>query len=367
MVINMRLLILLFCLLTFACSNDDTGPAPLEDSLYFPPNAANDWESVSPRDLGWNESALSTLDRFVEDTDTRALLILKGGKIVYEKYTGLNLNGNADFTRDSYWYWASAGKTLTSFLVGRAEALELLTLEAPSRTYLGSGWSSLNATQEDYITVNHHLTMTTGLDYTVPDPDCTNTDCLQFLNAPGDRWYYHNAPYTLLDGILEGATNQTFDDFFHSQLMEPVGMQGFWGYLGFNHVFFSTPRDMARFGLLMLAQGQWNGTEVLDNETYYQQMIQTSQPLNPSYGYLWWLNGKSAFIPPGTTSSFSSDITPDAPEDMFAAMGRNGQLLNIVPSQELVVVRMGDTTDVTLVPFALQNQLWEILATLIGI
>ena len=93
--------------------------------------------------------------------------------------------------------------------------------------------------------------------------------------------------------------------------------------------------------------------------------MNTSQPHNPSYGYLWWLNGKSAFIPPGITNLVSGDISLEAPEEMIAAIGANGQLINIVPSQQLVVIRMGNATDDSLVPFSIQNQMWDILNELI--
>lgn len=122
---------------------------------------------------------------------------------------------------------------------------------------------------------------------------------------------------------------------------------------------------MARFGLLILAEGQWDGESVLDNTPFYEDMLRSSQPLNPSYGFLWWLNGQGSFIPPGITAALAADIAPGAPDELVAAIGRKGQLINIVPSQKLVVIRMGDSTDSALVPFSIQNQLWEVLNELI--
>ncbi|MDW3194276.1 MAG: serine hydrolase [Cytophagales bacterium] len=359
----MRYLLLFSVFLLCACSNSDDA-TPLTE-MYFPPNNSSAWETVTPEALGWNEAVIPELEQFIRDTGTRGLIILKNGRIVFESYDGLTLDGINRFGQNNYWYWASAGKTLTSFLIGQAEAQQLLSLDDPSNTYLGQGWSSLNTDQENAISVRHHLTMTTGLDFNVSDPNCTDPECLQFLNAPGDQWFYHNAPYTILDQVIEGASNQSFDDFFEEQLLNKIGMEGFWEYIGFNHIFFSPPRSMARFGLLILAEGSWNGEPILNNETFFQDMINTSQPLNPSYGYLWWLNGKSAFIPPGITNLVSGDISLEAPEEMIAAIGANGQLINIVPSQQLVVIRMGNATDDSLVPFSIQNQLWDILNELI--
>jgi CubicO group peptidase (beta-lactamase class C family) len=362
----MRKLPFLIILLVQACGNTDAPKPKTESSLYFPPITGDTWEVVSPSELGWNTSAIADLDEFVSLSNTRALIVLKDGKIAYEKYNGNTLAGGLPFTTDSYWYWASAGKTLTSFLIGKLEGQGQLSLNNPSNDYLGTGWSSLSLQEENSITVWHHLTMTTGLDYTVEDPDCTDPGCLTFLNEPVTKWFYHNAPYTRLDGVIEGASGQDFETFFEETLANRIGMEGFWSYSNYNHVFYSKPRSMARYGLLILAEGSWNGEAILDNPEYYEQMVNTSQSLNPSYGYLWWLNGKGSYIPPGFTVTVQSDITPNAPDEMFAAMGKNGQVINIVPSQGLVVVRMGENPDLGLVPFTFQDDMWAILNDLIG-
>ncbi len=366
----MRYLIFLVAsIFLITCNSEEpdlnSGDSTENTDIYFPPNNSSVWETVSIESLGWDATITSELDDFVSNTRTRAFIILKDGKIAYERYGGLNLNETSDFTKDNYWYWASAAKTLTSFMVGRAEAEGFLSLDEASNIYLGMGWTSLTQEQERAITIRHQLTMTTGLDYTVANADCTEVECLQFLNDPENRWFYHNAPYTLLDGVIAGATGQSFNSYFNSQLRDKIGMEGFWEYSGYNHLFFSPPRSMARFGLLVLAEGNWNGVSVLDNENFYSEMINTSQSLNSSYGYLWWLNGKGSFIPPGQTNIIPSDITPNAPDEMFAAMGKNGQLINIVPSQNLVIVRMGDDPDEGLVPFTFQDAMWEILSQLI--
>lgn len=84
-------------------------------------------------------------------------------------------------------------------------------------------------------------------------------------------------------------------------------------------------------------------------------MINTSQSINPSYGYLWWLNGKSSFMIPQSQIQFPGSINKSAPDDMFSALGKNGQFLNIIPSQKMVWIRMGDNPDNALVPFYLMK------------
>src|SRR5688572_14559598 len=129
-------LILAFILL-ICCSDDDSSKP--ESTLYFPP-AGFAWETLSPSSLGWNEAEIAELDAFLDDTDTRALIVLKDGKMVIEKYAGKQLiNTSLDFTSASNWYWASAGKTLTSTLVGIAEAQGKIDFEAKTSDYLGAG------------------------------------------------------------------------------------------------------------------------------------------------------------------------------------------------------------------------------------
>jgi hypothetical protein len=66
---------------------------------------------------------------------------------------------------------------------------------------------------------------------------------------------------------------------------------------------------MARFGLLIQGNGAWNGTQLI-NSTYFNEMVNTSQNLNKSYGYLWWLNGKPSFMVPTSQIVFLGSYAP---------------------------------------------------------
>jgi CubicO group peptidase (beta-lactamase class C family) len=320
--------ILLFIFLLVLSVNAKAQP------LYFPPLSGPTWDTVSPATLGWCQSEIDSLLDYLGDRSTKAFLVLKDGKIVIEQYYGT-------FTSDSSWYWASAGKSLTAVLTGIAQQEGYLSINDTSSKYLGAGWTSAPAIKEDLITVRNQLTMTSGLDDNFTDPDCTDDTCLQYLTDAGTRWAYHNAPYTLLDGVIESATGVALNNYFLQKLTFTTGMTGLYLQLGYNNVFFSKPRSMARFGLMMLNNGNWNGQQIL-NTTYLNQMINTSQSLNESYGYLWWLNGKASFMLPGIQFAFSGSLAPSAPADMYSAMGKNGQILNVVPSMNLIMIRLGD-------------------------
>jgi CubicO group peptidase (beta-lactamase class C family) len=162
-----------------------------------------------------------------------------------------------------------------------------------------------------------------------------------------------------LDQVIEAATNTTLNQYFSQKVRIPIGMNGAFFPVEENNVYFSTPRSMARFGLLMLNQGSWGTTPIMTDTAYYNEMINTSQDLNLSYGYLWWLNGKSSFMVPSTTATFPGFLIPNAPADTYLAAGRNGQFLSITPSEGLVWIRMGDNPNDLPVPFLLNAQIWD--------
>ncbi len=320
-------------------------------SLYFPPLIGETWEMVDPAQLGWCTDGIDDLYDLLEENNTKAFIVLKGGKIALEKYFGT-------FTADSIWYWASAGKTLTGFLTGMAQEQGFLDIGDTTSQYLGAGWTSCDPADEQKRTIWHQLTMTTAFDDS-GDAFCTLPECLACIAEPGTRWAYHNGPYTLLDDVLEAATGQNLNLFIQQHLRTRTGINGLFIRTGDNNVFYSRPRMMARFGLLLQANGIWNGDSVLGDTAYLNAMQRSSQPLNKSYGYLTWLNGQESFMLPGLQLVFPGSVLPDGPDDMYMALGKNGQYINVVPSLDLVLIRMGNAPANDLVPVVLNNQIWQ--------
>jgi CubicO group peptidase (beta-lactamase class C family) len=329
----------------------------LRAQLYFPPLQGDNWETTNPIELGWCQHKIDSLYDFLNLQGTKAFIVLKDGKLVLEQY----FNGH---DQNSIWYWASAGKTITSFLVGIAQQEGLLDIQNPSSDYLGGGWTSCTPAQEQDIKVWHQLTMTTGLDDGVSDLNCTLPSCLQFLAPAGSRWSYHNAPYTLLGAVISNASGTTLNQYATQKLKNPTGMTGAFIPVESNMVYYSTARSMARFGLLILNNGNWNGNQIMTDQNYFTQMLNTSQQMNKAYGYLWWLNGKESFMVPGQQFVIPGSLMPNAPGDMISGLGKNGQFLNVVPSQNLVLVRMGEEPSGSLVPFLMNDKIWEYLNAL---
>lgn len=332
-----------------------SGALRAQNNLYFPPTDSDEWERVTPEELDWCTDAIDALYTMLEEEESKAFLVLKDGKIVLEKYYDA-------FTSNSQWPWFSAGKSLTAFLTGLAQEQGLLDIDDTSQLYLGEGWSTLSTEQEQAIKIKHHLSMTTGLDYNVSDPFCTEPACLQYLNPPGTHWYYHNAPYSIIRDILESATGQNLNVYTIQNMHNNIGMDGIWVPTGYNNFYFSSARSMARFGLLMLNNGDWNGTTIMHDKDYLNDMIHPSQDLNPSYGYLWWLNGQDNIKIPGSDIVFPGSFDPNAPEDMYCAAGANGQLLYVIPSENMIIVRMGNSSDDGLVAISLTQKISQYMS-----
>ncbi|MBF6609490.1 MAG: serine hydrolase [Flavobacterium sp.] len=346
-------------LLILACSNSDESPTiptvPAEE-MYFPPLSNNAWETKSPTDLNWNESEIQPLLDYLELKNTKSFMVLQNGRIVIEQY----FNGH---TATSPWYWASAGKTLTATVIGIAADEGQLSINNKVSDFLGSGWTSAPLEKENLITVKHLLTMSSGLDH-FSHGDCVTPDCLEYNADAGTKWAYHNV-YVKLQDVVAEATGQSWNDYFTAKLKNKIGMTGTWIPIDNLSIYWSNTRSMARFGLLALNNGKWESEQIVSTE-FMQQATNTSQQMNKSYGYLWWLNGKQSYMLPQSPLVFQGSIIPEAPADMYAALGRDDQKIYVVPSKNLVIIRMGESADGT--NFALSDfdsVLWEKISAVI--
>lgn len=345
-------LLIIFSFISCSKESSDSETTPVQ-TMYFPPLTGTTWETQSVADLKWNQNAVQPLLDYLELKHSKSFIILVNGRIVLENY----FNGHSAATN---WYWASAGKTLTSTVTGIAQQEGLLNINNKVSDYIGSGWTSETLTQENKITCKNLLTMTSGLDDTTDDVEPSS---LTYKADAGTRWAYHNV-YVKLQDVVEKASGQSWETYFNTRLRDKIGMNGTWVQIDVNSVYTSTTRSMARFGLLMLNKGKWNNDVIL-NENYFNEAANTSQNINLGYGYLWWLNGKTSYHLPQSQMSFQGSIIPTAPNDMFMALGKNDQKIYVVPSKNMVIIRMGDAADdVNLALSDFDKTLWQKISAL---
>lgn len=349
---------LLTLLLLSSCGSESpySAPTPIE-TAYFPPVASDVWETKSIADLGWKQTAVQPLVDFLALKNSKGFIILVNGRIVLENY----FNGHSASTP---WYWASAGKTLTSTMTGIAQQEGILNINNKVSDYIGTGWTSLPLAKENLITNKHLLSMTSGIE-DIANGDAVDPASLTYKADAGTRWAYHNV-YVKLQDVIASASGQTWPNYFNSKLRDKIGMSGTWIQMDNNIVYWSTTRSMARFGLLMLNKGKWENTTIL-NETYFNEATNISQNINLGYGYLWWLNGKSSYHLPQSQLQFNGSLIPMGPNDMFMALGKNDQKIYVIPSKKMVVIRMGEVANPTNPTFALSGfdeELWTKISAL---
>jgi CubicO group peptidase (beta-lactamase class C family) len=283
-------------------------------TVALPQDAANRWDL----------DALKSAAEFARVNKSEAFTVMINGAVVLdERWAG------DDPRRDV----ASVQKSVISTLVGQAIDRSLFTVNTPVSKVLGNKWSKATKKQEGAITIGHLLSMTSGLN-----------DSLRFDKKPGTKWAYNSIAFGVLHDVLARAAKMSLNDLSQAWLFAPLGMTAQWidrrGIAKVApHGLVTSARDLATYGQLMLQRGQWNGTQLV-NANYLAAATATSQPLNASYGYLWWLNGKASFIEPSGTKTVGQ-LFPSAPADLFAALGYEDQKIYVVPSENMVVTRIG--------------------------
>lgn len=355
----------LSCLAILFAASSILRAAEPESAPYFPPTEGV-WETVAPAQAGWDAEKLAAALAFAGRRRSSGVVVLYRGRIMAEKYWRadtapgakgkeytLRVKGSAahgGVIEDV----ASVQKSISAMLVGIAQHQGLLKLADTVDTYLGRGWSKATPEQEHAITIRHLLTMTSGL-----------KEDLTFEAAAGTRWRYNSAAYARTVDVVAAAAKKSPNDLTREWLTSRVGMHdskwedrpGGGAKGGVNPRGFATSaRDLARFGLLILADGRWNGEPVIADRAYLRAALHPSQELNPSYGYLWWLNGQKE-VARGAGRRVQGPLIPNAPPDLVAALGALDRKIYVVPSLELVVTRLGNVGGA-----AFDNEFWKLLA-----
>ncbi len=330
-----RLLPAALCAAALGCGTDNGPTGPIATAWYFP-GADATWESARPVEAGFDSAQLSAALDWAGTQASDAVVVVWRGRIVMERYW----QGWTNQTRGPYF---SAGKTITAALTLDLVHDGMVALDAPASTYLGAGWSR-NTVDENAITVRRLLSMSSG-----------SNDSLQRVFAPtAGRFYYNNPGYYQLFGVIEAATRQSTLAVATARLFTPIGMSrtvvfanedtGEPGY-----IFLGSARDFARFGILTLNHGRWNGNQILADSALLHQARQPSGTDNLSYGWLWWLNGGASNRVPGPylLPTNPGPLFSAAPVDLAAALGKDDKKLYVVPSLDLVIVRLGEKAPVS--------------------
>ena len=281
------------------------------------------WEIANPESLGLCPDEINqAMDyAFQEGNSTGAVLIIKNGFIVAEKYASDKM------FLDLVTSW-SVAKSFTSALIGAALDEGLITSIDQRVSDFITSWKG--TTKED-ITLRQLLTVRTALNL-LDGTDLYNADdqleiALQreLIGTPGNKLYeYSNADVMIAGEVIRQATGKNADQYLSDKIESLIRADSEWWKDPKDHVLTyccldSTPRDFARFGLLFSRKGEWDGLEVLSSDWVENS---TSSAISGNYGFYWWPAGNEG----------------------FTALGIHGQILAIFPKQDLVVLRFSNYT-----------------------
>lgn len=277
---------------------------------------------------------------------TRALLVAKGGKVIAESYA-------AGFDSDSKLIGWSMSKSFNALMVGN---MEMRGLIVPSHKPVFDEWAD---DERATISLDDMLHMASGLDLSeVYDPGTAVTSMLftehsgssvglkvGLVNEPGTHYDYSSGTTNLLAQLVfdrAGGTVQASIDNLHQHFVQPMGLQNFvletdpsGVFLGSSFMMASA-RDWARMGQLMLNGGELNDQRIVTEEWVARAVTPNHTENKRSYGYQFWLNRGDA-----------APRWPDLPSDAYAALGSREQVTMTIPSEDMVIVRLGWSLDST--------------------
>ena len=344
-----------------ACSEDSgtgavtpTTDAPTGGDEDPAATAAPDFAPVDPATIGLDAATLDEIAAVAEEGKSNCLLVARDGKVAGEWY----FQGTGPESAQNVF---SVTKSVTSVLVGVAQDDGDLSIDDSASKWIPE-W---RGTPAEAVTVRDLLSNDSGREWS-PAIDYAEliaaSDRTAFAiglpqtDPPGSVWAYNNSAIQTLSQVLAAATGQDVVRFAQERLFGPLGMgnttmttdragnaQMFQGVL-------STCSDMARFGQLMLDGGRWGDEQIVSPEYVEAATAEASTALNDGYGYLWWLNHEGAYVNPLAATSLDAvddpvsaeaQIAPDAPDDMFWALGLGNQVVQVHPDSRTVVVRLG--------------------------
>jgi CubicO group peptidase (beta-lactamase class C family) len=325
-------------------SSSTTRTAGAGGSAAEVPYPTPNWPEGSPADHGLDPTQLEAAALVAQQQESYCLLVVRHGVLVAEHYW----QGHGAESKSPSW---SMAKSYSAVLAGIAlDRGDFDSLDQSVADFIPA-WKG---DPRETITLRHVLSMTSGLEWsafddyvgmaTFANDHSAHAVDLDGDNPPGSEWTYHNGGVQLLEPIFRAATGMTIEQYAEKHLWSKLGMDAHWARdpsdnpTAYASVMASC-RDHARLGYLYLHGGRWADEQVV-SQAFVTESLTPSQPFNRAYGYLWWLNGHTPAVD-AMMEPWPGRMVPFAPDDLFAARGFGNQFIDVIPSLDMVVVRMG--------------------------
>jgi CubicO group peptidase (beta-lactamase class C family) len=285
--------------------------------------------------VNYNKLNTTVSNLFTNNTKTRAVVVIHKNQIIAEQY-------DKGFTKNSRILGWSMTKSIMSTVFGVMQHQNKIDINdiAPI-----SEWQN---DDRKNITINDLLHMNSGLEWDENYNEISDVTKMLFLEKNmakqqvkkpfvgkiNETWNYSSGTSNLLSGVLRSKfkRHQDYLDYWYADFVDKIGMNSMvietdmsGNYVGSSYAW-ATPRDWAKFGLLYLNNGAWNGDQLFTKD-WVNYITTPTNGSDGTYGGHFWLNAEGKF--------------PDVPKNMFYASGYQGQFVFVFPDQDLVVVRMG--------------------------
>ena len=315
------------------------------------------WRTCMPEKAGIDSEKLIKAIEYAATPgfNTEGILVVKDGYIVGEAYFG-------SFSKNQQHVSNSMAKSFTSTLIGIAIDKKLISGIDEKLCKYYDDWDCNDKDDlRSKITIRHAMTLTSGLEWHEDWSkwDYSTNDALKMgqsgrfieymsdrdgLHEPGRKFYYSTGDPMLLSLVIQKATGKSAFQFAKKNLFQPLNISNIrWdsdrdGYTSTAWGLYTTVRDYAKFGFLFLNKGRWEDKQIVS-----RKWVEKSTKTDPSvamwqaYGYLWHVNL------PYRLKWARSPLSRDAiPSDGYMAEGVLGQNIFIIPSKNLVIVRVAD-------------------------
>ena len=336
-----RELVIALALLSLAAT---AAPCKSPPPIIVPRYPAAAIQTTTPEAAGWSVEKLAAAESWSQHfAPTAAVMIIHHGLIVSEW-------GDTAIKSDLL----SVRKSLLSALVGIAVDEHKIDLNATMASLEIDDNAPALIPAEKTATVGDLLKARSGIYHSAlyEDPAAARQRPPRGSHLPGTFWYYDNWDFNALGTIYERATGKSIFTAFETQIARPIGMQDYQPSDGSyfrgsasDHPAYPirmSARDLARFALLYLHDGSWNGRQIVPSAWVRESTLSYSRTfpefgpgLGTGYGYLWWIG-------------FPNNVNPgvpmvNVPAHSFAAVGAQGQFALVIPAYDLVIVHRINT------------------------
>ena len=290
------------------------------------------WAEAPPAVSGWSAGKLQAADETAREIGTGAYLVVHRGVVVH-KFGPVSQPMNL----------ASVRKSILSVLYGIEVDRKRIDLSKTLAELGIDDKDSLSAVEKT-ATVRQLLQARSGIYHPAAYETAGMKAARPYRGShePGSFWYYNNWDFNALGTIFEKVTGSTVFAALEKELARPLAFQDFdrsrdtenvleWASVHSAYVMRVSARDLARVGVLMARDGQWQGRQIVSRE-WVAESTRSYSPVAPGvgYGYLWWV-GREGWA-----------FRQRFPVAVFSARGNYGQFLLVDPSRDLVVVHRVD-------------------------